>query len=67
MNTSKTSASNNNEDSPNPVEEIVEQAKQGLSMIEQLLGDMEDDEFWSAPRGEWEAKNNRDSNGFPIQ
>lgn len=67
MNTSETSTSNNNEDSPNPVEEIVEQAKQGLSMIEQLLEDMEDDEFWSAPRGEWEAKNNRDSNGFPIQ
>jgi len=67
MTTSETSTNNSNEDNSNPVEEIVEQAKQGLTMIEQLLEDMEDDEFWSAPRGEWEAKNSRDSNGFPIQ
>jgi hypothetical protein len=60
---SETSA---NSDS-NPVENIVERAKQGLSMIEQLIEDMEDDEFWSAPSGEWEAKNNRDENGFPAK
>ena len=63
MSTSETST---NDDS-NPVEDLVGQAKQGLSMIEQLLEDMEDDEFWSLPKDEWEAKNKRDSNGFPIE
>ena len=50
----------------NAVTEIVGKAKQGLSMIEQLLDDMEDDEFWSLPAGEWEKKNNRDENGLPL-
>jgi len=63
MNTSDKST---NDDS-NPVEDLLGQARQGLSMIEQLLEDMEDDDFWSLPKGEWEAKNNRDSNGFPIE
>jgi hypothetical protein len=49
------------------VKQIVDNAKQGLSMIEQLLEDMEDDEFWTLPSGEWEAKNNRDTNGFPKE
>ena len=63
MSTSDTSTNSES----NPVDDVVEQAKQGLSMIEQLLEDMEDDEFWSAPSGEWEAKNNRDENGFPLK
>jgi hypothetical protein len=67
MNISKTSTGDNTPDDDNPVEDLIGQAKQGLSMIEQLLDDMEDDEFWSLPRGEWEAKNGRDSNGFSIE
>jgi hypothetical protein len=50
----------------NTVTGIVGKAKQGLSMLEQLLDDMEDDEFWSLPAGEWEKKNNRDENGLPL-
>ena len=63
MTTSETSTNNSNEDNSNPVEEIVEQAKQGLTMIEQLLEDMEDEEFWTSPEGEWEAKNGRKGDG----
>jgi hypothetical protein len=47
--------------------DIVHDVRLGLSMIEQLLEDMEDDEFYTLPKGEWEAKNNRDENGFPLQ
>jgi hypothetical protein len=66
MTTSETSTNDNTADDSNPVNDIVEQATQGLSMIDQLLEDMEDEEFWSLPSGEWEAKNKRDENGFPL-
>ena len=45
---------------------IVNKDNHGVSIIEQLLDDMEDDEFWSLPAGEWEKKNNRDENGLPL-
>jgi hypothetical protein len=67
MSTSKPSTNDDNADDLNPVEEIVAQAKQDLSMIEQLLEDMEDEDFWSLPSGEWEAKNGRDKDGLPIE
>lgn len=48
---------------PNPVKDLVDQAKERLLMIEQLLEDMEDEEFWTSPEGEWEAKNGRKGDG----
>jgi hypothetical protein len=50
----------------NSVAEIIDKAKRGVSMLEQLLDDMEDEEFWTLPAGEWEKKNNRDENGLPL-
>lgn len=52
---------------PNPVKDFIDQTKQGLSMIEQLLDDMEDEEFWTSPEGEWEAKNGRKGDGTPRE
>jgi|GEM_PF-4727675 len=42
----------------------AEKLATGLGMLGQLLSDIEDDGFWTDP--DWEEKNKRDENGFPI-
>lgn len=56
MSTSETSTSNPGE----------ENAK-GFIELARLLNDLDDPEFYTLPEGEWEAKNNRDSDGFPLE
>ena len=51
----------------NPVKDLIDQAKQVVSMIDQLQDDMGDDEFWNLPAGEWEAKNKRNTDGTPRE
>ena len=55
MNTSETSTNSPDENA------------KGFVELARLLNDLDDPEFHTLPEGEWEAKNNRDSNGFPIQ
>jgi len=40
---------------------------EGFVELARLLNDLEDSEFYTLPEGEWEAKNNRDENGFPLK
>ena len=61
------SPNDNPKDGTNPVTDLIDQAKQGLSILEQLIEDMEDEEFHTLPPGEWEAKNGRDKDGFPLK
>ena len=57
MNTSKTSTTDGNED----------EKANGFIELARLLSDLDDPEFHTLPEGEWEAKNNRDENGFPLK
>lgn len=43
----------------------AETIAEGLGMLSQLLDDIEDEGFWTDP--DWEEKNNRDSNGMPVE
>lgn len=55
------------EDNQSPSDKTQENAAQGLIELARLFNDLEDPEFHELPEGEWEAKNNRDKNGFPLR
>lgn len=44
---------------------LAENVLNASSAINQLLEDMEDEEFWTDEN--WESKNNRDEKGLPVE
>jgi len=44
-----------------------DETENGFIELARLLSDLDDPEFHTLPEGEWEAKNNRDENGFPLK
>ena len=47
--------------------EPEDQTAEGYAALAQLFADLDDPEFYTLPPGEWEAKNGRDKDGFPLK